>query len=268
MTDIAAHIPKNLAKILKDVIEQFKTELRVEAIILTGSYARGDFTKYSDVDITVFYDKLESKDKPLYDLNYISNYLISTSKSTIIEWKEKLTIPQELFNIYFAIKDSIILFDRNIKFHQLQIELDQDPWSQLETERIEAINYELKGYVEEVYKLLRGIEDGDKSLISFALFGLLHGISIIVAMHQRLLITTENQLYRELQSTVGKASKWSRLFRESLGMDEKTGSNITERGKSGLKLFLETLEIITLSLEVANFVLIPIQMIKQILRDD
>ena len=60
MTDNASRIPKKLAKILKDVVEEFKTKKFVEAIILTSSYERGDFTKYSDVDITVFYDKLDS----------------------------------------------------------------------------------------------------------------------------------------------------------------------------------------------------------------
>lgn len=75
MTDIASHIPTKLAIILLDIVEKFQTKKFVEPVILTGSYARGDFTKYGDVNMIVFYEKMDSKENSSYDLNYIDNYI-------------------------------------------------------------------------------------------------------------------------------------------------------------------------------------------------
>lgn len=46
-------IPKNVQKIMKDFLEEVKVILgnRLKKIMLYGSYARGDYSKSSDIDI-------------------------------------------------------------------------------------------------------------------------------------------------------------------------------------------------------------------------
>ncbi|MHA2253434.1 MAG: nucleotidyltransferase domain-containing protein [Candidatus Kariarchaeaceae archaeon] len=265
MSEIASHLPKELTRILNEIIKQYQSESAVDSIILTGSYARGDFTSYSDVDITIFFDKIGSDENPLYDLNYIDNHLFSISKSTVKEWEEKLSKPQELFSIYYAIKDSIVLYDRNNAFSNLKLKLSRDPWGNLTRERLNAINHETKGYVEEVYKLMKGIQENDKPLISFALTGLIIGITSIVAMQQKLLLRSENNLYENLQSSMGFTSKWSKLFIRCLGIDDNMPNTIIERGNSGLRLYLETLQNITMDAELKLFIQTPILLISEIL---
>lgn len=51
---------REIEKLLKE-IEKFKKINRLEEIILFGSYARGDFTKHSDVDLILVDKKFSGK---------------------------------------------------------------------------------------------------------------------------------------------------------------------------------------------------------------
>lgn len=51
-------MPKNIRKTINDFIKEVKEMLgdRLKKIILYGSYARGDYTKNSDIDIMILTD--------------------------------------------------------------------------------------------------------------------------------------------------------------------------------------------------------------------
>ena len=75
-------MPNNIQKILNNFLEEVKIMLgkRIKKIILYGSYARGDYTKNSDIDIMILTDLTEKE---------INEYNLKIwEKSADIEMKE------------------------------------------------------------------------------------------------------------------------------------------------------------------------------------
>ena len=158
------YIPEKIRLIIIPLVEEYSSLSEVEAIILTGSYARGDFNEYSDLDIIIFYNQIDSISAP-YTLEYIENHLISLFKSTIKEWEQQLIRPETLISIYYAIADSLVLYDPNRRFRDFQETLSQNPWRICEQERVTFLNSEAVGFIEEVHKILAGLVRNDEAMI-------------------------------------------------------------------------------------------------------
>jgi predicted nucleotidyltransferase len=54
-----AQIPENINNAVKEYIMELSKEIPVQKAILFGSYANGNFTKDSDVDLAIFSDYFE-----------------------------------------------------------------------------------------------------------------------------------------------------------------------------------------------------------------
>ena len=86
-------MPNNIQKILNNFLEEVKIMLgkRIKKIILYGSYARGDYTKNSDIDIMILTDLTEKE---------INEYNLKIwEKSADIEIDEGIVISSLIRNI-------------------------------------------------------------------------------------------------------------------------------------------------------------------------
>jgi len=54
-----AQIPENINNAVREYISELSKEIPVQKAILFGSYANGNFTKDSDVDLAIFSDYFE-----------------------------------------------------------------------------------------------------------------------------------------------------------------------------------------------------------------
>jgi len=54
-----APIPKEVLLATNEYINKLKKQIPVSKVILFGSYAKGNFTKYSDIDLAVFSSAFE-----------------------------------------------------------------------------------------------------------------------------------------------------------------------------------------------------------------
>lgn len=54
---MAKKIPKKVNKAIKDYIEVIKKDIPVKRVILFGSYTKGQYGKWSDIDIVIISDK-------------------------------------------------------------------------------------------------------------------------------------------------------------------------------------------------------------------
>jgi predicted nucleotidyltransferase len=54
-----AQIPENINNAVREYISEISKEIPVQKAILFGSYANGNFTKDSDVDLAIFSDYFE-----------------------------------------------------------------------------------------------------------------------------------------------------------------------------------------------------------------
>lgn len=54
-----AQIPENINNAVREYILDLSKEIPVQKVVLFGSYAKGNFTKDSDVDLAIFSDYFE-----------------------------------------------------------------------------------------------------------------------------------------------------------------------------------------------------------------
>lgn len=98
------HIENWIENFSKKIIESFGE--RVQFIGLQGSYARGEATNHSDIDVVVILDKISFKDLKKYDIiisemdnrEKICGFI--SGKDEIINWEKS-----ELFQFYYDTKN-------------------------------------------------------------------------------------------------------------------------------------------------------------------
>lgn len=55
-------IPESIQSIVADYVNKIKSQIPIEKVILFGSYAKGRYSKDSDVDIAIFSDYFKDMD--------------------------------------------------------------------------------------------------------------------------------------------------------------------------------------------------------------
>ncbi|MHA2251321.1 MAG: nucleotidyltransferase domain-containing protein [Candidatus Kariarchaeaceae archaeon] len=262
-----SHIPEPILDQINKIVQDFSSE-EVESVILTGSYARGDFTEYSDVDITFFLSTPLSETDLRYQLEYRNNILFSLNKGTIEEWKKKLDDPIGYYGLFYAITDAKILLDKNNQFRNFQKQVENSSWEVLEEKRRHVISEEIVGFIEEVHKVVNGIKRNDESTMLTGMIGLLLGMSRVIAMQHKLLIRSENEFYFRLQKLMGMTSKWTFAFREVLALpfDSNTPNSVADRARASLRLYLETAKAVNLDNKSNQMVLVASKLIEQFVK--
>jgi uncharacterized protein len=68
---------KNLKELIDKFITQVSKEIKIDALYLFGSYAKGNPDKYSDIDLAIFSENFEGS--RFNDRKKLNKYILSTS---------------------------------------------------------------------------------------------------------------------------------------------------------------------------------------------
>ena len=111
-------MPKNVSKEIQKFVKEVQQLLgtRLKKIILYGSYARGDYTKYSDVDIMILtnlsFEEIEDyRDKIsdiAYDIELDTGIILSPVIKNIEKYNSKVDIVPFYRNIQ---KEGVVLLN-------------------------------------------------------------------------------------------------------------------------------------------------------------
>ncbi|MCB9454073.1 MAG: nucleotidyltransferase domain-containing protein [Anaerolineaceae bacterium] len=225
-----------IESLLKTLVKEFTTENTV-AITLTGSYARGDATPYSDLDI-IHYVRQRPAGQEAYTLRYVDGVLVSLTTLTLDERRADLTRPEAVWWCVAGLQQARVLVDPEDDFAGLQAEANAVEWDTAMQEKVNAYaGAELAGYAEEAHKILSGLYHDDESQTLYGVYGLVLGVAKIISTQRGLVIPTENAYFQRLQDTMGVDSRWTAFFRVAAGLDEGT---VRMRGLAALRLYVET----------------------------
>lgn len=216
----------------------------IPEIILTGSYARGDYKQFSDIDLTCFLKpSFNYKENPSI-LFYQDNILYSITKTSLESWKEAINDPKTYYYLIHPIKEAIVIKDEFGKFQEFKNSLDEVIGKKIHEKRTKYINENIIGYLEEVHKIMNGLKSKNELLLNYAIIGLILGLANILTVHFEVFMKTENELFQKIQEVTGMDSNCAREFRKTLGI----GQQITtiQRAESALKLYLETIKLVSL----------------------
>jgi hypothetical protein len=203
---------------------------------IVGSYARGQASKYSDVDFDIFTSQLPEKLYDRYTLRYWDDKLVSLKHTLLDEERLALTNPRRAIWAVPGLQGMKIVVDKDGSMAALQKAAQEFDWSPLQPAADEYAAEEILGNAEEVHKILNGLARGHESTVLYATWGLVKHLLEAVAVQRGIMILSENRYFDLIQESVGRDSEWTRSFRTAWGLDP-AGSGYSQRGAAALTLY-------------------------------
>ena len=208
----------------------------VVGVGIVGSYARGQESKYSDVDFDIFVSRLPENPDDRYTLRYWENKLVSLKHTLLEDERAALTNPRRAIWAVPGLRGMRILLDKDGSMAALQQAAQEFDWSPLQSLADEFAAEEIMGNAEEVHKILNGLAREHESTVLYASWGLVKNMLEAVAVQKGILIVSENRYFDLIQDSVGRGSEWTRAFRAAWGLDP-SGAGYQQRGAAALALY-------------------------------
>jgi hypothetical protein len=220
---------------LQSVLERIDSS-HVIGIGIVGSYARGQESKYSDVDFDIFVNKLPESEYDRYTLQYWDGKLVSLKYALLEDEREAMKNPRRAIWAVPGLRGMRIILDKDGSLAELQRMAQKFDFSLLQHQADEFAAEEIMGCAEEVHKILSGLDRGHESTVLYATWGLVKNMLEAVAVQRGILIVSENRYFDLIQESVGRDTKWVGAFRTAWGLDS-TSSQYQSRGAAALTLY-------------------------------
>jgi hypothetical protein len=233
----------NLPVPLEQLIQRFDAP-GVLAIVLMGSYARGEAGLFSDIDIVRFTDGLDLPGAGSY---LMDGYLVVVSDMSPGQVERWFSDPEVATDTIMGARCAQVLLDRGDYFSGIQARVRAFVWDQTVQARAnQQASAMLVGWIEEVHKGLAGLQHNDIGRLLNARHGLSWGLGRVMKVHRGVLMSEDNALYDELNRAMGQQSEWMHLLRAAFGIESEEGkaSTLSEQVRAGLRLYILTAELL------------------------
>jgi len=214
----------------------------VVGLLLTGSYVRGEATPYSDVDVLRFLKETPKAEDGGYMLRVFEHKLISITNTSVQDKLEQLTKPERCFYAVEGIRQARILLDKPGELTKLKQAAEDFKWEAIASAADYYSSRLLSGTAEGAYKIMGGFVRNDWSAVAAGALEIEWCLGMVMAVHKRLLLPTENVFFRGVIQACGEDSEWSKAFRLCAGFElPRNGEEVMiARGRAGLRLYLLT----------------------------
>jgi hypothetical protein len=215
----------------------------VIGIGIVGSYARGQASRYSDVDFDIFVNKLPDNEFDQYTLRYWDEKLISLKHTLFADERAALADPRRAIWAVPGLRGMQILLDKDGSLAELCKAAQEFDWSPLQSSADEFAAEQVRGCAEEVHKVLNGLAKEHESTVLYAVWGLIKHLPEAVMVQRGLMMTSENRFFDLIQESVGLDSPWTQAFRKGWGLSPD-GSQYQDRAAGALTLYCLTAEML------------------------
>lgn len=227
---------------LKAMMPQLLRE-NVLGIAIVGSYARGDATPYSDIDVIALLSPTsQPPEEPTIDL-YQGIYRVVQYR-TEAQMQKSLTDPARAIYDVVGLQQMLILYDPMGILRELQLEAEQFVWDDAMTAKAdELLNREMLGWQEECYKAMSGLRHKQEGHMLLGLYGLTYGLVRLMLIAKGVLLESENAFFDELTfayETEPQGAELVEMMGLAFGVDE--GFPLLQRVETGLLLYLQFAE--------------------------
>jgi hypothetical protein len=214
----------------------------VVGITISGSHARGEADRYSDVDLSCYVRTLPENKLDRCTLRYWGDSLVSIHTTTIEAERAELNDPEHAIWAIPGVRQAHILLDKNGTIAALKQFAESLCWADLQPAADVFAAEEIMGCAEEAHKILSGLAGEQESTVFYAAWGLIGGMLHALAAQRGLLIRTENEYFDLVQEAVGRDSAWTAAFRLASGCDNGPVNlhPYKLRGAAALALYRET----------------------------
>lgn len=182
-----------------------------EAVVLTGSQARGTATPESDIDLVVI------GDGPAYDLDVRAGRLVSLSWRAAGRQRQQFRLPQAAGKEVPAWRSAVIVADRTGVAGELQDLARAFAWADIAAPAREWVAAELAGYAEEVHKLVAALRHERPRVAAVQRNLLATHLAPVLAVHFRILSDSENDIWDQVAARAGEP--WRSAQDRALAVD-------------------------------------------------
>ncbi len=214
----------------------------VTAIILHGSYARGDaMPPYSDVDLVRILQETPDRKQQKRFIWY-DGYLITISSRPLSVYREWFALPERAIFVVPGVREARILLDKDGVFSTFQQEAEAFRWEPLQIAANAYARQLLMEQTEIVLKILRALILHDLVALSDMMLDLFSAVTEAIAVQRGILVLSGNTYFHQVQKAVGRDSMWTHYHLHAAGIATNTEPvpSITTRGIATLRLYQET----------------------------
>ena len=238
--------------LLRRLVAEYAAE-EIVAVALAGSYARGDATRWSDVDIIRYVATMPETTEERYTLVIRDGLLISISTTTIAAKAAEMARPESAIFAVPGLRQARSLHDLTGALAALHQQARDFAWEPLRMAAAAYASEMVMGLAEEAHKLLGALSRHDKYAMSYTTYGMVLGLTRAVAVGLGVLIESENSYFRQAQEAVGADSAWTRYHRLATGFIADTSHALpatshttpaTAAGSAALHLYRETAQLL------------------------
>jgi hypothetical protein len=209
----------------------------VKAVLLVGSYARGDAEPYSDVDLL----RLTSAPLPDAGTHLWEGKLVNVSDAEPKAVGAWFSEPESATEVVAGLREARVLFDREGAAARLVARAKAFVWTpELQEKANRWASAQLAGWAEEAHKGLAGLRTGDTGRLLNAQFGLSWGLAKTVRVQCGLLSGSDNAFFTDL-AVAFAGTRWLSSLHDVYGL---TGLGLAEQVRAGLELYALTADLL------------------------
>ncbi len=200
-----------------------------DAVVMVGSYARGNASPYSDLDLVVLGECLEHYERR-------DGVLVVVHRANAADIRQSFTNGMATGSIIPGWREAKILYDQHEIAAQLQREAHAWTWDAVDAAACDRyVAQELAGLAEEVQKLAGSIQRGAPLTAAVQRNVLVLRMAGIMAVHRRVLYGSENRLWDLMAAELG--DPWATLQAQAMGLG---GEPFAQTCRAALDLYAQT----------------------------
>src|SRR5690349_12580564 len=161
-------------------------------VAITGSYARGESQKHSDMDLNIFVSELPAA---TYTLRLFNGKLVSLKYLLLKDEYEALTRPERAIWAVPGLKQMQILQDKKGEIAKLKQAAFGFNWAGLQKAADEYAAEKLMGCAEEAHKIISGLAKNHESKVLYASSGMFYEMAFSTIVQAGLMIDSENRAF-------------------------------------------------------------------------
>jgi Nucleotidyltransferase domain len=199
------------------------------AVVLGGSWARGDAHRESDVDLWVF------GLRPGSDVLWRAPFMVTVDRRTEAGERRKLRTPPFVGGSVPGWRVARPLYDPRGVARRLKTEARRFRWASITPTCDRWVAGQVVGWAEEAIKLVRALATGNDATAAVQRDLLADRLGFVLAIHRRMFWDSENESWERIARAVD--GEWARAERGALGIPE---ARLEESCRAALRLYALT----------------------------
>lgn len=222
-------------------------------MMLGGSYARGEATRYSDLDFACFWR--EGLKPPQKRFFYRQGRLISVKQTSVAEIRAMLARPGSAMHVKGVRR---LLLDKDGSIAQLFSEIDAFHLETLQPEADAQNSLWLMLMAEEVHKILKAFQQENEPALAYATTKLVSELTAIATLARGVQVIGDSSYYQQIEEAMGINSAWSYYHRVATGLEEGPAriKPLRAHALATLHLYRATLALIKSTMQAEHVIVV------------